>query len=156
MLAVVAVLTSHDTAVTARSVHELQITASRYQFEPSTIRVTAGESVRLVLRSRDGVHGFSIPTLKLDAQIPTGGDPVTVEFVAPTAGQYDIVCSEFCGSGHGHMKAVLVVEALGALDSRVPAPDRVGQPPERRMRRPRSSRTRSTTLRCSIGGRSRK
>ena len=31
-----------------------------------------------------------------------GADPVTVEFVAPAAGQYEIACSEFCGIGHHH------------------------------------------------------
>jgi len=40
--------------------------------------------------------------------VPKGGDPVTVEFTAPTAGRYEIACSEFCGSGHGQMKAALV------------------------------------------------
>jgi plastocyanin len=47
-------------------VHEMQIVASRFMFEPSTIQVTAGESVRLVVRSTDGTHGFAIPKLKID------------------------------------------------------------------------------------------
>ena len=89
-------------------VHEIQITASRYAFDPVTIQVKAGEPVRIVIRSKDGVHGFSIPTLKIDVQVPKGGDPVTVEFTAPAAGRYEIACSEFCGSGHGQMKAALV------------------------------------------------
>jgi len=37
-----------------------------------------------------------------------GQDPDTVDFTAPLAGSYDIACSEFCGTGHGHMKAALV------------------------------------------------
>jgi cytochrome c oxidase subunit 2 len=56
----------------------------------------------------DTVHGFSIPKLKIDTQIPKGGNQVIVEFVAPAAGRYEIACSEFCGSGHGQMKAALV------------------------------------------------
>jgi len=69
---------------------------------------TAGELVRVVIRSTDGVHGFSIPKLKIDVQVPKGGNPVTVEFTAPAAGRYEIACSEFCGSGHGQMKAALI------------------------------------------------
>jgi len=103
-----AVLMVRGTAAADRSVHEIQITASRYAFEPVTIHVNAGEPVRVVIRSTDGVHGFSIPTLKTDVLVPKGGDPVTVEFTAPAAGRYEIACSEFCGSGHGHMKAALV------------------------------------------------
>ena len=107
-MALAAVLMVRGTAAADRSVHEIQITASRYAFEPVTIHVNAGEPVRVVIRSTDGVHGFSIPTLKIDVQVPKGGDPVTVEFTAQAAGRYEIACSEFCGSGHGHMKAALV------------------------------------------------
>ena len=107
-MALAAVLMVRGTAAADRSIHEIQITASRYAFEPVTIHVNAGEPVRVVIRSTDGVHGFSIPTLKTDVLVPKGGDPVTVEFTAPAAGRYEIACSEFCGSGHGHMKAALV------------------------------------------------
>jgi heme/copper-type cytochrome/quinol oxidase subunit 2 len=40
--------------------------------------------------------------------LDSSNDPVTVEFVAPAAGQYEIACSDFCGIGHHHMKAMLV------------------------------------------------
>ena len=93
-------------------VHEVQIVASRYTFEPATVHVVAGESVRLVVRSKDGTHGFSIPKLKIDVRIPDSGDPVTAEFTAPAAGEYEIACSEFCGRGHGQMKAALVSIAV--------------------------------------------
>ena len=36
------------------------------------------------------------------------GEPVTTEFTAPAAGEYEIACSEFCGRGHGQMKAALL------------------------------------------------
>jgi cytochrome c oxidase subunit II len=107
-LAVAAALMANRPAMAAPSVHELHVVASKYQFTPSTIQITAGEPVRLVLRSMDAVHGFSIPMLKIDTQIPKGGDPVIVEFVAPAAGRYEIACSEFCGIGHGQMKAALI------------------------------------------------
>ena len=103
-----AVVMASSTAAADRPVHEIQITATRYAFDPVTIQVTAGESVRIVIRSKDGVHGFSIPQLKIDAQVPKSREPVTVEFTAPPAGRYEIACSEFCGSGHGQMKASLV------------------------------------------------
>ena len=106
--AVAAVLLVRGAAAADRPVHEIQITASRYAFDPATIQVNAGEPVRIEIRSKDGVHGFSIPKLKIDVTAPKGGDPVTVEFTAPTAGRYEIACSEFCGSGHGQMKAALV------------------------------------------------
>ena len=47
-----------------RPVHEVQVVASKFRFEPAVIEVTAGEPVRLVIRSKDIVHGFAVPTLK--------------------------------------------------------------------------------------------
>src|ERR1700722_11543279 len=104
-------------------VHDSQMAATQYAFEPATIEVTAGESVRLGIRSRDVVHGFAIPDLKIEARIPAGGEAVTVEFIAPPPGHYDIACSEYCGAGHGQMKASLVsVAATGApADASPPA-----------------------------------
>ena len=53
-----------------RPVHEVQVVASKFRFEPAVIEVTAGEPVRLVIRSRDVVHGFAVPTLNIDVQLP--------------------------------------------------------------------------------------
>jgi cytochrome c oxidase subunit II len=103
-----AALMSQRTAAADQPVHEVQIVASKYQFEPSTIQVIAGEPVRLVVRSKNGTHGFSVPKLKIDERVQKTGDPVTVEFTAPPEGHYEIACSEFCGFGHGHMKAELI------------------------------------------------
>ena len=107
-IVLVVLLMAQTTAAVERPVHEVQIVASRYILEPSTIQVTAGESVRLVVRSKDGTHGFSIPHLKIDVRVLKTGDPVTVEFTAPPAGRFEIACSEFCGIGHNRMKAELV------------------------------------------------
>jgi cytochrome c oxidase subunit 2 len=111
-LVVAAALMSQRTAAADdQPVHEVQIVASKYQFEPSTIQVIAGEPVRLVVRSKNGTHGFSIPKLKIDERVQKTGDPVTVEFIAPPAGHFEIACSKFCGFGHGHMKAELISTA---------------------------------------------
>lgn len=106
--AVAIVLMSHLMAAADRPVHEIQVLAGKFAFDPPTIQVTAGEAVRLVIRSKDTVHGFSIPKLKIDVRVPKGGDAVVVEFVAPSPGRVEIACSEFCGSGHGQMKAALI------------------------------------------------
>jgi cytochrome c oxidase subunit 2 len=101
-------LTGPRIAAAGQPVHEVQVVASRFAFEPATIQVIAGESVRLVVRSTDGTHGFAIPRLKIDLHLPESGEPVTTDFTAPAAGEYEIACSEFCGRGHAQMKAALV------------------------------------------------
>src|SRR5262249_21156283 len=92
----------------ANAVHELQVVAGRYSYEPTTLQVIAGESVRLVIRSKDTVHGFSIPELHIDKPIPKGGESIVIDFIAPPPGRFDIECSEFCGNGHTRMKAALI------------------------------------------------
>ena len=110
-IVVAVVLMLHRAAASDQPLHEIQIVASKFMYEPSAIQVTAGEPVRLVVRSREGTHGFSIPKLKIDVLLPKTGDAVTVEFTAPPPGRYEIACSEFCGSGHGQMKAALISNA---------------------------------------------
>ena len=107
-IAVAVVLISHRMAAADLPVHEIQVLAGKFAYDPPTIQVTAGESVRILIRSKDTVHGFSIPKLKIDVRVPRGGEPLIVEFVAPSPGRFEIACSEFCCSGHGQMKAALV------------------------------------------------
>jgi cytochrome c oxidase subunit 2 len=89
----------------------IEVLAKRFSFEPARIEVTAGEHVRLVVKSGDGVHGFEIKKFKITRKIPRGGDPVTIDFVPSSAGEFPILCSEYCGDGHEDMKGMLVVAA---------------------------------------------
>ena len=89
----------------------IDVSASRFQFEPATITVAQGDIVRLRLHSADRTHGLAIKAFGVKARIPKTGEAVTVEFVADHAGAFDITCSEYCGSGHAGMKGTLVVLA---------------------------------------------
>ena len=111
LAAAVVITVAAHVARAAQPVHEVSVVATKFTFEPAEIQVVAGESVRLVVRSADSVHGFAIPALKIDLQVPRGGDPVVAEIIAPPAGRYEVACSEFCGRGHGQMKAALVSTA---------------------------------------------
>jgi len=95
----------------------IEITARRFAFEPDVIEVAQGETVRLTLHSEDVNHGFQIDGYDVEVEIPKGGEPVDVEFVADRAGSFRIKCSEYCGSGHRRMRGELVVRASeGAAD----------------------------------------
>jgi cytochrome c oxidase subunit 2 len=89
----------------------IEITAKRFAFEPSEIDVAVGEPVRLMVRSADGVHGLEIKKLKINKEIPRGGEAVTINFTAKEAGRFPILCSEYCGDDHDNMKGMLVVVA---------------------------------------------
>lgn len=89
----------------------IEVTASRFEFVPAEIEVTVGESVRLLVRSADVEHGLAIPSLGVGATVPPGGEPVAIDFVATEAGTHRMVCSVFCGAGHGRMLGQLTVVA---------------------------------------------
>ena len=92
----------------------IEITASQFEFTPSEIEVSVGESVQLLIRSTDVQHGFAIPTLGIGATVSPGGEPVAIDFVAAEPGRHRIVCTVFCGAGHGGMTGTLtIVPAAG-------------------------------------------
>ena len=91
-----------------------EIVARRFAFEPAVVDVAEGDTVRLLVRSADGPHGVEIKAFRVKKAVPRakpGDQPVTIEFVASAAGEYPILCSEYCGSGHKDMTGTLVVRA---------------------------------------------
>ena len=88
---------------------EIDVVARRFAFEPARIEVAVGERVRLRVVSADGVHGFEIKKFKVKKEIPRGTTPVIIEFTASEAGEFPILCSEYCGDGHEDMQGQLVV-----------------------------------------------
>ena len=89
----------------------IEVVASRFAFEPARIEVAEGEHIRLVVTSADGVHGVGIKKFRVEKTVPRGGTPVTIDFVASAAGEFPLLCSEYCGNGHEDMKGLLVVAA---------------------------------------------
>jgi cytochrome c oxidase subunit 2 len=91
-----------------------EVVARRFDFEPSTIEVTQGDRVRLLVRSADGPHGVEIKAFKVKKAVPRakpGDAPITIDFVATRPGEFPILCSEYCGNGHEEMTGTLVVKA---------------------------------------------
>jgi len=88
---------------------EIKMTAKKYAFDPSVIKVKKDEHVKLVITALDHEHGFKVEAFNIDQKLPKG-EPVTVEFTADKAGTFPFQCSHVCGLGHKKMKGELVVE----------------------------------------------
>jgi cytochrome c oxidase subunit 2 len=91
-----------------------EVVARRFAFEPATIEVTEGDRVRLLVRSADGPHGVEIKAFRVKKAVPRakpGDAPIAIDFVATRAGEFPILCSEYCGNGHEDMTGTLVVKA---------------------------------------------
>lgn len=104
----------------------IDMTATDYKFEPSSVHVKAGETVRISVTAKDKEHGIRIKPVPegSPAGTPAGleiagnqncvkfkkNETGTIEFTARTPGTYDFECCKLCGFGHGKMKGEVIVD----------------------------------------------
>ena len=72
------------------------------------LHVPAGKVVRVVLKSKDVIHSFFLPNLRLK-QDAVPGREIVAWFEATKPGKYEIPCAELCGFGHSGMNGWLFV-----------------------------------------------
>jgi len=90
--------------------HVIDVSAERFAFTPSEIKVKAGTPLEFRLRSDDTSHGFRILDTSVNVRIPKRGKGVTtVVFEPPKPGRYTFECSKLCGAGHSFMRGTLIV-----------------------------------------------
>jgi cytochrome c oxidase subunit II len=80
-----------------------------------TLRVPAGRPVRLLITSRDVIHSFFVPALRIKMDALPGRYTQTW-FVADRPGRYEIFCAEYCGLSHSSMLGELVVMPAADFD----------------------------------------
>ena len=101
---------ARDSNSAMAGVHEIPVTAKKYEFTPSSIHVKKGEHVKLLITAVDHDHGFKLPAFDVEQQLKEG-ETTTVEFTPRQSGNVpSFACSHVCGFGHRGMKAELVVE----------------------------------------------
>ena len=88
----------------------INVTAERFSFTPSEIRLKVNEPIEIRLKSEDTDHGFRILDTDVDVRIPKRGKgTATVTFRPTREGRYTFECSHICGAGHGFMRGTLIV-----------------------------------------------
>jgi len=66
------------------------------------LELEKGETYRLHLSSMDWMHGFSLQPVNINIQVHPNYEMVLT--IKPTqAGEYSVVCNEYCGVGHHTM-----------------------------------------------------
>jgi cytochrome c oxidase subunit 2 len=87
---------------TPKPVQKIEISASRFAFEPHEITVKKGEPVTLTVQSTDVTHGLLIEELGIRAEVKKGEfEDLTI--TPEATGTFEGKCAHFCGKGHGSM-----------------------------------------------------
>ena len=103
--------TAADDDKAAKPDKVISISAERFAFTPTRIKLKQGMLVEFVITSEDTDHGFRIPKAGIDAAIPQQGKgELRIRFVAREKGQFAFECSRPCGAGHNVMRGLIVVE----------------------------------------------
>ena len=79
------------------------------------LHVPVGKVVRFELESRDVIHSFWAPNLRLK-QDAVPGRTIPGWFKAEKVGNYGIGCAQICGAGHTVMGAMLIVQEQADYD----------------------------------------
>ena len=87
----------------------IKITAKKFEYSPSSIKIKKGIPVILELTSLDRLHGFNCPKLGVRTDIEPG-KVSRVRILAQEAGVYEFHCDIFCGDGHEDMYGKIIVE----------------------------------------------
>jgi cytochrome c oxidase subunit II len=82
-------------------------TSDDVQFD-NDLHVPVNKVVRVHLTSKDVIHSFYLPNLRL-RQDAVPGRTILVWFEATKPGKYELPCSQLCGFGHSGMKGWLYV-----------------------------------------------
>lgn len=86
---------------------DVYLVARMWQWSP-VLKLKRGQTYRLHISSLDVQHGFSLQPLNLNFMVLPGYDYVVT--ITPTsAGEFNIICNEYCGIGHHLMIGKLIV-----------------------------------------------
>jgi cytochrome c oxidase subunit II len=73
-----------------------------------TLTIPVNKPVLLTLHSKDMIHNFYVPELRVQQDIVPGLE-IPIHFTATKTGKFEIVCTQLCGLGHYGMRAFLEV-----------------------------------------------
>lgn len=89
-------------------IKEFNLEAYQFGFSPEVIEVKKGDIVKIIATPRDVTRGVYLKEYNINVPVEKGKTK-KIEFIADKTGEFNILCSVYCGKGHHAMKAKLVV-----------------------------------------------
>jgi len=105
-----------------RHAYEITVVAEKWKWSykypngwvDENLHVPVGEPVRLVMRSKDVLHSFWVPSFRVKQDV-IPNRYTKIWFEAKTPGVYRQYCAEYCGDRHSFMKSLVVVHPPGGF-----------------------------------------
>ena len=88
----------------------------RNGYEDSVLHVPKDRPVKLIMSSDDVLHSFFIPAFRVKQDV-VPGRYTNLWFEATDSGEYDIFCTEYCGTRHSDMLTKIIVHEDGEFDT---------------------------------------
>ena len=77
--------------------------------EGDDIHILINRPTKILLRSLDVIHNFYVPQFRAKMDMVPGS--VTYYWFTPTrVGNFEVLCAEYCGTGHYAMRGRLIVD----------------------------------------------
>ncbi|WP_226675252.1 cytochrome c oxidase subunit II [Rossellomorea aquimaris] len=88
--------------------YELVFVASAFNYTPGEIEIKKGATLKITATTKDVIHGFEVAGTNINMMLEPG---YVSEYTTTLdkAGEYLIVCNEYCGVGHHTMKSMIKV-----------------------------------------------
>lgn len=94
----------------------VRMVAGRYGFVPKELTIPADTPITFRWVSLDVIHGVHMPMTNMSTMI-VPGYVAQVETVLHHAGDYPLLCNEYCGMGHAHMWSNVKVVSKAQWDA---------------------------------------
>ena len=77
----------------AGPVKEFTVNGSNFAFDPATITVDKGDTVKINFKDDDGRHNLVVDGYNISTNVIGGGESDTITFVADKTGSFEFYCS---------------------------------------------------------------
>lgn len=86
------------------------VLAHAFQFDPPVVKVPAGKRINFYVTSADVLHGYYVETTNINVTAMPG-QVASFSTTFKTPGPVNVICDEYCGTGHHNMINKIIVEA---------------------------------------------
>jgi cytochrome c oxidase subunit 2 len=104
-------------------------------YDDDNLHVPVDEPIRLTMTSKDVIHSLFVPAFRIKQDV-VPGRYTQAWFRATAPGEYDLECTEYCGTEHSEMVAKVIVHPQGEFEQWLEEAQRKAQnlPPAERGR----------------------